>query len=276
MPVTRRRLRQIVGALVVDRSDPAFARHLRRLRDQGFGVNVNLLGEYVLGEQEATRRLAAIEELLRRPDVDYVSVKASAVASQLNLWGYEQTLDRVMTALRRLFRTAAAAPGGPTFLNLDMEEYADLRLTVDAFTRLLDEPDATRSRRRDRAAGLPSRLLRRATRTRRLGGGAKRQRHGQGPHRQRRQPGDGIGRGSDARMAAGAVRHEGPDRCQLRPDARLGAGRRSDVAPTDRDSQPQPVRRRLGSPACRGPRGRRAGGIRDAARDGAGHRRDRA
>jgi RHH-type proline utilization regulon transcriptional repressor/proline dehydrogenase/delta 1-pyrroline-5-carboxylate dehydrogenase len=141
MPVTRGRLRQIVGALVVDRSDPAFARHLRRLRDQGFGVNVNLLGEYVLGEQEATRRLAAIEELLRRPDVDYVSVKASAVASQLNLWGYEHTLDRVMTALRRLFRAAAAAPGGPTFLNLDMEEYADLRLTVDAFTRLLDEPD---------------------------------------------------------------------------------------------------------------------------------------
>ncbi len=141
MPVTRRRLRQIVGPLVVDRSDPAFARHLRRLRDQGFGVNVNLLGEYVLGEQEAIRRLAAIEALLSRPDVDYVSVKASAVASQLDLWGYEQTLDRVMAALRRLLRTAAASPGGPTFLNLDMEEYADLRLTVDAFTRLLDEPE---------------------------------------------------------------------------------------------------------------------------------------
>ncbi|HEX4017897.1 MAG TPA: bifunctional proline dehydrogenase/L-glutamate gamma-semialdehyde dehydrogenase [Frankiaceae bacterium] len=140
MPATRRRLRQIVGALVVDRSDPAFARHLRRLRGEGFAVNVNLLGEYVLGEQEATRRLAAIGELLRRPDVDYVSVKASAVASQLNLWGYEHTLQRVMTALRTLFHAAADAPGGAMFLNLDMEEYADLRLTVDAFTRLLDEP----------------------------------------------------------------------------------------------------------------------------------------
>ena len=141
MPATRRRLRQIVGTLVVDRSDPALARHLRRLRSAGFAVNVNLLGEYVLGEAEAARRLAAIEELLLRPDVDYVSVKASAVASQLNLWGYEQTLERVMRALGRLLRTAAAAPGGPTFLNLDMEEYSDLRLTVDAFTRLLDEPD---------------------------------------------------------------------------------------------------------------------------------------
>ncbi len=141
MPATRRRLRQIVGALVVDRSDPPLARHLQALRASGFGVNVNLLGEYVLGEQEAGRRLAAIEQLMNRRDVDYVSVKASAVASQLNLWGYEQTLQRVMAGLGRLFRAAATSPGGPTFLNLDMEEYPDLRLTVDAFTRLLDEPD---------------------------------------------------------------------------------------------------------------------------------------
>ncbi len=144
MPATRRRLRQIVGGLVVDRSDPALARHLRHVRGAGFAVNVNLLGEYVLGEQEAGRRLDAIEQLLRRPDVDYVSVKASAVASQLNLWGYERTLERVMAALGRLFRTAATSPGGPTFLNLDMEEYSDLRLTVDAFKRLLDEPDLRR------------------------------------------------------------------------------------------------------------------------------------
>ena len=141
MPLTRRRLRQIVGGLVVDSADPTLGRHLSRLREQGFGVNVNLLGEYVLGDAEAGRRLAAIERLLLRPDVDYVSVKASAVASQLNLWGYEDTLARVMTALRRLYLVAQAAPGGPKFLNLDMEEYSDLRLTVDAFMRLLDEPD---------------------------------------------------------------------------------------------------------------------------------------
>ena len=141
MPLTRRRLRQIVGGLVVDSADPTLGRHLARLREQGFGVNVNLLGEYVLGDAEADRRLDAIGRLLLRPDVDYVSVKASAVASQLNLWGYEETLARVMTALRRLYTTAATAPGGPKFLNLDMEEYSDLRLTVDAFMRLLDEPD---------------------------------------------------------------------------------------------------------------------------------------
>ena len=140
MPLTRMRLRQLVGGLVVDRADPALARHLRRLRAAGFAVNVNLLGEYVLGDAEAARRLQGILDLIAREDVDYVSVKASAVASQLNLWGYEQSLARVMQPLRTLYRAAVPAPGGATFVNLDMEDYRDLRLTVDAFTRLLDEP----------------------------------------------------------------------------------------------------------------------------------------
>jgi RHH-type proline utilization regulon transcriptional repressor/proline dehydrogenase/delta 1-pyrroline-5-carboxylate dehydrogenase len=140
MPLTRRRLRQIVGGLVVDRSDPAFARHLRQLRADHFAVNVNLLGESVLGEQEAASRRQDIADVLSRPDVDYISVKASAVASQLNLWGYQHTLERVVDALRPLFRSAAGARG-TKFINLDMEEYRDLRLTVDAFKRLLSEPE---------------------------------------------------------------------------------------------------------------------------------------
>ena len=142
MPLTRRRLRQIVGGLVVDRDDPALARHLKRLRAERFEVNVNLLGESVLGEQEARRRLADITDLLARDDIDYVSVKASAVASQLNLWGYDRSLERVKDALRPLYLASSALSGrGTKFINLDMEEYRDLRLTVDSFTGLLSEPD---------------------------------------------------------------------------------------------------------------------------------------
>ena len=140
MSLARRRLRQIVGDLVVDRGDPTLARHLSRSADEGFGVNVNLLGESVLGEREARRRLAATIDLLERPDVSYVSVKASAVTSQLNLWAYEDSLARVTNGLRPILR-AAAAHTPAKFVNLDMEEYKDLRLTVDAFTALLDEPE---------------------------------------------------------------------------------------------------------------------------------------
>ena len=139
MSLARRRLRQIVGALVVDQDDAALRAHLSHQEADGYRVNANLLGESVLGDSEAARRLRATIALLERDDVHYVSIKASSVASQLNLWAYDHTLERVKASLRQLF-AAAAATSPPKFVNLDMEEYKDLRLTIDAFTQLLDEP----------------------------------------------------------------------------------------------------------------------------------------
>ena len=78
--------------------------------------------------------------LLERPDVDYLSVKVSSVAAQLNLWSYRQTLARTKDALRVTLRAAASASPS-AFVNLDMEEYRDLSLTLDTFTQLLDEPE---------------------------------------------------------------------------------------------------------------------------------------
>jgi RHH-type proline utilization regulon transcriptional repressor/proline dehydrogenase/delta 1-pyrroline-5-carboxylate dehydrogenase len=139
MPLARRRLRALVGHLVVDAEPRRLGRHLARRRAEGFDLNVNLLGEAVLGEAEAVRRRDAVVDLLRRHDVDHVSVKVSAVASQLNLWAAEETTARIVDRLRPVF-SAALAQRPPVLVNLDMEEYRDLHLTVDAFRSLLDAP----------------------------------------------------------------------------------------------------------------------------------------
>ncbi|MDH5291152.1 MAG: bifunctional proline dehydrogenase/L-glutamate gamma-semialdehyde dehydrogenase, partial [Acidimicrobiia bacterium] len=145
IPMARRRLRQLVGHLVVDAEPAALAAHLAERRRQGFSQNINLLGEAVLGEREAARRLGAVAGLIDRPDVDYVSVKISSVASQLNHWDWDGSLDRVSDRLRLLLRRAAATTP-PTFVNLDMEEYRDLELTLAAFKRVLSEPEAAHQR----------------------------------------------------------------------------------------------------------------------------------
>lgn len=138
MPLARRRMRQMVGHLVVDAEPEALETHLGARRNDGFSLNVNLLGEAVLGEREAERRLARTVELLEDPNIDYVSVKISAVASQLNHWAWEDCVDRISDRLRTIWRAAA---GHDTFVNLDMEEYHDLDLTVEAFCRVLAEPE---------------------------------------------------------------------------------------------------------------------------------------
>ncbi len=136
IPIAREVFRRMVGHLVVDASPKRLGRTLAKLRSPGVRLNVNLLGEAVLGEREAARRLAGTTELLARPDVDYVSVKISSVASQLTMWGFDETVERVVDRLTPLYEQAARAKSSK-FINLDMEEYRDLDLTIAVFTRLL-------------------------------------------------------------------------------------------------------------------------------------------
>ncbi|WP_024288201.1 bifunctional proline dehydrogenase/L-glutamate gamma-semialdehyde dehydrogenase [Cellulomonas sp. KRMCY2] len=137
VPAARFRLRQLVGHLVAD-AGPGLAGHIARARADGFRLNLNLLGEAVLGAAEAAGRLARVTALVARPDVDYVSVKVSSVASQLSTWDIAGSRDRVVATLLPLYRTARDRG---TFLNLDMEEYRDLALTTQVFERLLVEPE---------------------------------------------------------------------------------------------------------------------------------------
>ena len=140
-PAATTRLRQIVGHLVAD-AGPGLASRLARARAEGFRLNLNLLGEAVLGEREAASRLRQVSALVERPDVDYVSVKASAVASQLSTWDADGSRDRLVARLRPLYLTAARHG---VFVNLDMEEYRDLALTIRVFDQLVLDPALLRA-----------------------------------------------------------------------------------------------------------------------------------
>ena len=59
IPIARAVFRRMVGHLVVDATPKRLTRTLARLRRPGVHLNVNLLGEAVLGEREAARRLAS-------------------------------------------------------------------------------------------------------------------------------------------------------------------------------------------------------------------------
>src|SRR5689334_1776685 len=139
VPIARRVLRHMVGHLVVDATDARLGKAIARIRRRDVRLNVNLLGEAVLGRGEASRRLRETERLLARDDVDYVSIKVSAAVEPHNPWAFDEAVDDIVERLTPLFRLAAAQGG--KFVNLDMEEYKDLDLTIAVFTRLLDMPD---------------------------------------------------------------------------------------------------------------------------------------
>ena len=139
VPIARWVLRRMVGHLILDATPKHLDKAMAALRSSGIRLNLNLLGEAVLGNDEADRRLAGTRELLERDDVDYVSIKVSSVSSQLSMWSFDETVTRVVDRLTPLYELAAAS-ATRKFINLDMEEFRDLDLTIEVFRRILEQP----------------------------------------------------------------------------------------------------------------------------------------
>jgi RHH-type proline utilization regulon transcriptional repressor/proline dehydrogenase/delta 1-pyrroline-5-carboxylate dehydrogenase len=141
VPLARARLRALVGHLVLDAAD--LDGHLAAAGRDGLRLNLNVLGEAVLGEAEARRRADRTLALVERGDVPFVSVKVSALVPQIAPWDTAGSVERVAERLRPLYQ-AAARRDPPTVVTLDMEEYRDLDLTLGVVTAVLDEPELLR------------------------------------------------------------------------------------------------------------------------------------
>ncbi|MDO5720582.1 MAG: bifunctional proline dehydrogenase/L-glutamate gamma-semialdehyde dehydrogenase [Actinomycetaceae bacterium] len=140
VPAARKVFAYLVGDLVVDVTDAKLGPAIQRLKSEGSRLNMNLLGEAVLGDKEAAKRLFDTRKLLERDDVDYVSLKVSAVTGPHNPWGYDQVVEHAVEQLLPIYRYAAEHSGAK-FINLDMEEYRDLHITIDVFKQILDRDE---------------------------------------------------------------------------------------------------------------------------------------
>ncbi|HSX26417.1 MAG TPA: bifunctional proline dehydrogenase/L-glutamate gamma-semialdehyde dehydrogenase [Chlamydiales bacterium] len=148
VPLATRTLRKETTRVILPGEMGALTKHLHERRDQGIRLNLNHLGEAILSEAEAKKRLHIYMEDLKNPNIDYISVKISTIYSQINLLAFDETIEVLSDRLRQLYRAAmkhkitdSDGTKRDRFINLDMEEYRDLRLTVTAFRKVLDEPE---------------------------------------------------------------------------------------------------------------------------------------
>jgi RHH-type proline utilization regulon transcriptional repressor/proline dehydrogenase/delta 1-pyrroline-5-carboxylate dehydrogenase len=142
------KMRQESSRAIIPGELEVLAEHLKKRREQGVRMNVNHLGEAILGEREARRRLDTYVEDLKNPDIEVISVKMSTIYSQISPLAFEHTLGILTERLSELYRAAGAqrftrrdGTVVPKIVNLDMEEYRDLELTVEAFRRSLDQEE---------------------------------------------------------------------------------------------------------------------------------------
>ena len=145
LPLVEKKMRLESAKVVLPGEDKPLHKHLTKRRKNGMKMNLNQLGEAILGEEEAAHRLKTNLARLADPQCEYISVKISAIFSQIHLIAVDETISAIKERLRLLYRAAithrVADSGNAKFVNLDMEEYRDLRLTCRAFMEVLAEPE---------------------------------------------------------------------------------------------------------------------------------------
>lgn len=148
VPLLIDRLRAASKGMIIAGEPQPLRDHLRTRRAQGVRLNLNQLGEAVLGEAEAAARLATSIKDLEDPEVEVISVKISTLYSQISPLAFEETVAVLRERLRAVYRAAIGNPfvhphGSRTAkcVNLDMEAYRDLELTVRAFMDTLGEEE---------------------------------------------------------------------------------------------------------------------------------------
>ena len=148
VPVMIDQMRKASSRMIIPGESETLQAHLQLRRQQGVRMNINHLGEMVLGETEAARRLATYVKDMENPDITYISIKISTLYSQISSLALDHTVAVLKERLTTLFRAAQqhAVPQADgsrlaKFINLDMEEYRDLSITYAAFLATLDQPE---------------------------------------------------------------------------------------------------------------------------------------
>jgi RHH-type proline utilization regulon transcriptional repressor/proline dehydrogenase/delta 1-pyrroline-5-carboxylate dehydrogenase len=145
VPLVKDKMREETANVILPAERELLTRHLEARRRSGVRMNVNFLGEALLGEGEAEARLESYLEALQLPEIEVLSVKISTLYSQISSLAFEDTVSVLCDRLELLFRAAAKArfvradgTDVPKLMYLDMEEYRDLAVTAEAFMRTLE------------------------------------------------------------------------------------------------------------------------------------------
>lgn len=118
--------------------------HTKKRENEGITLNVNIIGEEVLGEEEARLRLKHYEEAIKSDYINYISIKITTIFSQINILDFDYCKKEIISRLDSLYALALKQEQEQKkqkFINLDMEEFRDLELTIASFKESISKFD---------------------------------------------------------------------------------------------------------------------------------------
>lgn len=143
VPLMLDQIQEVTSPVVFFSGSEKFKKHAEKRTKYGITLNINPVGEMLIGENEAKDRLQKYLKILRQPEVNYISVKLSTLHSQLISIAHDQVIEECVERLTVLYNEVLKIKeetGVLKFINLDMEEYRDLSITLETFKKTLEKP----------------------------------------------------------------------------------------------------------------------------------------
>lgn len=136
------RVRSDSRNMILDAQEDKLKSHIQARKEENIIINVNLIGEEVLGEEEAQYRIDKYKEAICSSYITYISIKITTIFSQINIIDFDFSKDEIIQRLKALYTLAqeeSRKQKQAKFINLDMEEFRDLELTVSAFMEAIKD-----------------------------------------------------------------------------------------------------------------------------------------
>ena len=166
VPLAANTLRKEAAQFILQGDPPILNVLIDERKAQGIRLNLARIGETILSECEAKKRIELYLNDLQNPNIDSISVKISSLSSQIQLIDFQKSIDMIAERLRTLYRAAIKHPfiyadgeKQSRSITLDMEDYDKLYPTLAVFRKVLEEPEFHHYSGGNRSASLSARFL---------------------------------------------------------------------------------------------------------------------
>ncbi|CCF81848.1 Proline dehydrogenase [Helicobacter bizzozeronii CCUG 35545] len=92
--------------MVLDESSDSLKNMIEKREAEHITLNINLIGEEVLGESEAAYRMHKYQEAIKSSYIKYISIKITTIFSQINIIDFESSKEEVVKRLDTLYALA--------------------------------------------------------------------------------------------------------------------------------------------------------------------------
>jgi RHH-type transcriptional regulator, proline utilization regulon repressor / proline dehydrogenase / delta 1-pyrroline-5-carboxylate dehydrogenase len=118
-----------------------FEKYLKAKNEEKSPLNIVLIKEEAQGEKEAGEQIQTYLNLLSNPNIDYISIKISAISSKVKVEAFDNSIENIAHNLRKIYRAAMSAYPSSKFVNIDMESYDYFAITIGVFKKVLEEEE---------------------------------------------------------------------------------------------------------------------------------------